>query len=93
MTSNTSPILASEPEVVGAAFNPANKGKVVTTALEGNNGVYVIRVDNVSATAVGDANVADQRKARYEQQKMRGAYPQQALMEAASIKDNRGKVY
>ncbi|MET0636339.1 MAG: SurA N-terminal domain-containing protein [Chitinophagaceae bacterium] len=93
MTNTTSPILASEPRVVGAAFNPANKGKVLTTALEGSNGVYVIRVDNVSATSIGDANVAEQRRSRYEQQKLRGAYPQEALMEAATIKDNRGKIY
>lgn len=93
MVNTSNPNLASEPKVVGAAFNPANKGKVVTTALEGNNGVFVIRVDNVAATVVDGANVNEQRKSRYEEVKMRGAYPQQALMQAATIKDNRGKVY
>jgi peptidyl-prolyl cis-trans isomerase D len=89
-----SPLVSSEPRVLGAAFNPANKGKVVTQAIPGNNGVYVVRVDNVSATAVADANVAEQRQQRYQQTKMRGAgYYQQALMQAANIKDNRAKFF
>lgn len=88
-----SPLVSSEPKVLGAAFNPANRGKVVTQAIEGNSGVYVLRVNNVSATAVADANVAEQRKQRYEQAKMRGAGFAQALIEAADIKDNRSKFY
>ncbi len=86
-------IVASEPKVIGAAFNPANNGKVVSQAIEGTSGVYVVRVDNVSATAVANANVAEQRKAKYQEAKMRGAYPQQALTEAADIKDNRSDIY
>ena len=54
--------LSFEPRITGAAFNPANKGKIVMEALEGNSGVYVIRVDEVSATPVTDANVVEQRK-------------------------------
>ncbi len=89
-----SPLVSSEPKVLGAAFNPANKGKVITQAIPGNNGVYVVRVNNVSATAIADANVAEQRKQRYDQAKMRGAgYYQQALMQAANIKDNRAKFF
>ncbi len=88
-----SPLVGSEPKVVGAAFNPANRGKVVTQAIEGNSGVYVLKVNNVSATAVADANVAEQRKQRYEQMKMRGVGFAQALIEAADIKDNRSKFY
>ncbi len=86
-------IVSSEPKVIGAAFNPANKGKVVPQALEGTSGVYVVRVDNVMATAVADANVAEQRKTKYQEIKMRGAYPQQILIRAADIKDNRSKLY
>lgn len=87
-----SSVLAGESKVIGAAFNPANKGKV-TPPIEGVSGVYVARVDNVTATPVMGASVAEERKTRYEQAKMRGVYPQQALMEAATIKDNRSKVY
>ncbi len=86
-------VVASEPKVIGAAFNPSNTGKVVPQAIEGTSGVYVVRVDNVSATAVANANVAEQRKTKYQEAKMRGANPQQALTEAADIKDNRSKLY
>jgi len=86
-------IVASEPKVIGAAFNPANKGKVVPQVIEGSSGVYVVRVDNVMATAVANANVAEQRKTKYQENKMRSAYSQQVLMRAADIKDNRSKLY
>ena len=84
-----------EPRISGAAFNPSNKGKVVPEALEGINGVYVIRVDNVSATAITEGSVADQRKGLYQQTKQDAenprhpAYPINALKNAATIKDNR----
>ncbi len=93
MTGSNNPIVTSEPKVIGAAFNPANKGKVVNQVIEGTSGIYVVRVDNVTATSIGDANVAEQRRTRYEQAKQQGAYPQQALMEAADIKDNRAKIF
>jgi peptidyl-prolyl cis-trans isomerase D len=93
MSGSQSTIVSSEPKVTGAAFNPANKGKVVPQAIEGTSGVYVIRVNNVTTTAIADANVAEQRKTKYQQAKMRGGYPQQVLMEAADIKDNRSKIY
>lgn len=87
------PVIGPESKVIGAIFNPANRGKVVPEAIAGSSGVYVVRVNAVSATPVADANVAEQRQARYQQYKMRGAYPQQALMEAADIKDNRRKFF
>jgi hypothetical protein len=55
--------------------------------------VYIVRVNNVTATAVANANVAEQRKAKYEEAKARGGYPQQVLIEAADVKDNRSKIY
>jgi peptidyl-prolyl cis-trans isomerase D len=97
LTGSQSTIVASEPKVVGAAFNPANRGKVVPQAIEGTSGVYVVRVNNVTATAVADANVAEQRKSKYQQAKMMGAYAaqqaQQVLLKAADIKDNRSTIY
>lgn len=89
-----SPLVGSEPKVIGAAFNPANNGKVVAQAIPGNSGVYVLKVNNVSATPVENANVAEQRQQRYQQVKMRGAdMYQQILIQAADIKDNRAKFY
>lgn len=92
----TSPALGYEPRVIGAAFNPANKGKIVAEALEGQNGVYVVRVENVSATAVAAGDITEQRKSLYEQAKQRAANPQlilTALREAATIKDKRANRY
>ncbi|HLG40198.1 MAG TPA: peptidylprolyl isomerase [Chitinophagaceae bacterium] len=81
--------LASEPKVIGAAFNPANKGKV--TLIEGSGAVYVVRLENISATSVANANVAEERKSRIQMGKQRVLYssPIQTLKESATIKDRR----
>lgn len=84
--------LGYEPKVAGAIFNPANKGKVVPEVLEGQSGIYVVRVDNVTATAVTAGSVADQRKSLIEQKKGI-ANPINALKSAATIKDNRAEIY
>lgn len=88
-------MIAGESKVVGAAFNPANTGKVVPEAIADNQGVYVVRVNSVSATPVADANVAEQRKTRAQQARMQAAYRpvRQALIDAAEIKDNRSKFF
>lgn len=95
MSSRTTNALGYEPRVTGAAFNPGNKGKVVPEALEGINGVYVVRVDNVSATPVTDGNVAEQRKSLYMQAKQAAANnsPLEALRKSATIKDYRAEKY
>ena len=79
--------------VNGATFNPANKGKVVPEAIEGSNAVYVIRVDNVTATAAAAGSVDDQRKEKYQQAKQSGNNPIEALKKAATIKDKRSDTY
>ena len=93
MSLKTTSALGYEPKVTGAAFNPSNKGKVVPEALDGINGVYVVRVESVSATPVTEGNVADQRKALYQQAKQSGANPLNALRSAATIKDKRADRY
>jgi peptidyl-prolyl cis-trans isomerase D len=96
-----------EHKVLGATFDPANKGKVVPEALEGNSGVYVVRVDDVTATIVENADVAAQQKNLESQGRMRilmgnqysqYGYGQQydpaaVLRKAATIKDNRNRFY
>ena len=90
----TAPALGYEPRITGAVFNPANKGKVIPEVLEGINGVYVVRVENVSATSVTDGNVAEQRKKLYQQAKQNpGNNPLGALRKAATIKDKRADRY
>jgi len=97
-----------EPKVVGAAFNPTNKGKVVNEALEGRyGGVYVISVDNITATQVENADITVQKKNLESQGRMKilmssqysqFGYGQQydpaaVLRKAATIKDYRDKFY
>jgi peptidyl-prolyl cis-trans isomerase D len=96
---NVNNTLGYEPRVIGAAFNPANKGQVVPEVIEGLNGVYVLRVDNISATSSLEGSVADQRKILADQNKQFSsnpqspAYPLNALRKAATITDKRTNRY
>ncbi|HYC39700.1 MAG TPA: peptidylprolyl isomerase [Chitinophagaceae bacterium] len=83
-----------EPRIVGASFNPENKGKVVPKVLEGVSGVFVLRVEDIRATPVADANVADLRTEKYNQAKGSATFGiPTALKNAAKITDNRHKIY
>jgi len=102
MTNNSAltPALGYEPKITGASFNPANKGKLVPEPLQGVNGVYVIRVDNISATAVTEGSIAQQRESKYNQMKqyVSNNYgsplnPLSILKSVATIKDNRAELY
>jgi len=83
----TKSLIVNEPRVVGAAFNPANKGKVVPQALAGRDGVYVVRVNNVIATSVANANIAERRK--FDAARAPAASPVETLKKTATIKDRR----
>ena len=99
MNAAKSPAYGYEPKVLGASFNPLNKGKLVPEALEGVNGVYVVRVNSVTSTPVTGGSVTDQQKSLYEQRKQFVSnpngplYPVTILKNAATIKDERAKVY
>ena len=72
---------------------------MVPAVLEGQNGIYVIRVESVSATPVTNGDVAEQRKSMYQQNKQYVSnpqapnYPMNALRNAATIKDKRSNRY
>ena len=91
--------MAYEPGVNGATFNPANKGKMVPEVLEGQSGVYIVRVDSVSTTPVlnGDINILRnnmyQQNKQYASNPQSPAYPINALKKAATIKDKRSNRY
>jgi peptidyl-prolyl cis-trans isomerase D len=101
--------LAFEYKLIGAAFNPANNGKIINEPIDGVYGIYIIRVNNVSATAVENADINATRKSLENQERMKillgaqgnpyGAYnqrefdPAAILKKAATIKDNRDKFY
>ncbi len=86
--------LGFEPKVIGAAFNKANISKVVSEPIAGTQGVYVVRVDNLSNTPVQSANVEETRQMRFMQAKQQAQFQSlQALREAATVKDYRSKFY
>ena len=96
----SNPALGFEQKVLGAAFNPANKGKVVQEAIEGQSGVYVIRVNSIGTTPVQVAGIEEQRKQMIAQVKgmmqyraQMGQGPIDALRNAADIEDFRAKFY
>jgi peptidyl-prolyl cis-trans isomerase D len=100
--SGASNMLGYEPKVLGAAFNPANKGKVANEPIAGQAGVYVIRVDNMTTVPVETASIDEQRKAMENQTRQRlmsqmqygGGNPFiEPLKKSASIKDNRAKFF
>jgi peptidyl-prolyl cis-trans isomerase D len=90
-----------EPKVLGAVFNSANNGKLVTQPLVGTNGVYVIKVEGQSTTPVESANIDEQR--RQLEMQMRQQIMQQMqygmnpildpLRKSAKIKDYRATFY
>jgi peptidyl-prolyl cis-trans isomerase D len=87
--------LGYELKVVGAAFNPVVKGKVVQEALEGQAGVYVLKVNNTAAVPVPAASIEEQRRMLEMQARQGMMYrsPTQALRKSAEIKDYRSKFY
>lgn len=90
----SNPVLGMESKIIGAIFNPDNKGKVVPEALEGQAGVYVLRVENVSTTPVF-ADIQQQRQ-MYQMQTRQGMMyrsPVEGLKNAAKIKDSRSVFY
>ncbi|HLO38296.1 MAG TPA: peptidylprolyl isomerase, partial [Lacibacter sp.] len=87
------PGVGMEPKVTGAAFNPAVKGKS-SEPIAGNNGVFVIRTENVGLQPAGNASYADRRlqiEGGMKQSASNAALA--ALRKAAKVKDRRIKFY
>ncbi|MBN9385672.1 MAG: SurA N-terminal domain-containing protein [Chitinophagaceae bacterium] len=88
------PNTGMEPKVVGSAFNKTLVGKPVSQPIAGNGGVFLIKVDNVSATSNPNADLQQQRFVQTQQEKSRISYMlMDALRKLAEVKDNRGKFY
>ncbi len=86
------PNVGQEPRVIGASFDKEFQAKV-STPIVGNGGVFVIKVNNVSAQSTG-MNIEQQRLAMMQQARSTGAYRSlEALKKAANIKDNRAKFF
>ena len=91
-TSNTKIIDA---KVLGAIFNPANKGKLIPEPIAGREAVYVVRVDDVTTTSVNADIVSQQNQLRTRTKQMQRFYssPIQVMRKTAKIKDNRRNFY
>lgn len=89
------PALGYELKVIGASFNTANQGKVVPEALEGQAGVYVLRVESIGSTPVQVGNLEDQRRTLQMQARQAVQYrpPTEALKKTADIEDNRARFF
>lgn len=85
--------LGYEFKVLGALFNPANKGKVCPEAIAGTTGVYAIRVDNTFTGAVNNANIDEQRNMMEMQSRRQYQSPLEIYKKKADIKDYRAKFF
>jgi peptidyl-prolyl cis-trans isomerase D len=85
--------LGYETKVLGAVFNPANKGKVVNEGIAGQMGVYALRVDNTFTGAVENAGIEQQRQMLEMQSRQQMRSPMDVLQKKAEIKDYRAKFY
>jgi peptidyl-prolyl cis-trans isomerase D len=86
------PNAGREPLVVGASFDKQLAGKPVSNAITGNQGIFYIKVENVSAKS----NAGDVEQIRFNQiQQQRSMITYRAievLKKNASVKDNRSKI-
>jgi peptidyl-prolyl cis-trans isomerase D len=86
----------TETKVLGAAFNMANKGKVITEPIAGRDAVYVVRVDDLTTTSVAVADIQmqkDQMRQRAKQMQSFYSSPVKLMKDQATIKDNRRNFY
>jgi peptidyl-prolyl cis-trans isomerase D len=86
------PNLGNELKVLGAAFNANNQSKI-SAPIKGEIGVFLIKVDNISAVANSNfdaASIKQQMEMQMESQSMRMV---EALKKSATIKDYREKFY
>ena len=88
------PNVGMEPKVQGAAFNKQLAGKPASPPIAGNGGVFVIKVENVSATSNPNADLQQQRFMQEQQEKnMLSRMLMYSLRKNAKIKDDRAKFY
>ena len=88
------PNAGQEAKVIGAAFNKQLSGKAASAPIPGNGGVFVIKVENVSAVANPNADLQQQRFMQEQQQKSRVSGTLfEGLVKLATVKDDRGKFF
>ncbi|HVU57207.1 MAG TPA: peptidylprolyl isomerase [Puia sp.] len=88
------PNVGMEPKVLGSVFNKQLVGKPASPPIAGNGGVFVIKVENVSATSNPNADAQQQRFMMEQQEK--NILPRMlmySLRKQAKIKDDRSKFF
>ena len=85
------PNMGSEPKIIGAAFNKSLQGKI-SELIEGNSGVYAIRVES-NAAKVATLDESGIKLTLLQAARMSAFRGLDALKKSASITDNRSKFY
>lgn len=92
-------IIASEPAVIGAAFNKSLQGKV-SQPIAAESGVFVVKSNSITAIASAAGNLDQQRKQlefmlknEEMQLQQQGAASANPLRKSAAIKDYRSKLF
>jgi peptidyl-prolyl cis-trans isomerase D len=86
----------ADAKVLGAIFNTANKGKVVSEPIAAKDAVYVIRIDDLTTTSVIGADIEMQKaQMRQRAKQMQSFYssPIKLMRDQATIKDYRRNFY
>lgn len=87
------PGVGAESKLIGAAFNPAVKGKV-SDPIPGNTAVFVIKTESTGLKPAADMDYTMRRmQMEQEMKQTSGNNSVQALRKAATIKDRRIKFY
>lgn len=89
------PNVGQELKFVGASFNKQNQTKV-SEPIPGNGGVFVLKVNNISAIANPDFDAAQQQAALQQMQQRNISNPQgllEILKKTVKIKDNRAQFF
>ncbi|MDQ6763988.1 MAG: SurA N-terminal domain-containing protein [Bacteroidota bacterium] len=86
--------VGSEPKVAGASFNNAYQTKV-SPPIAGNTGVFVIKINSISAKAALPPAVQNQQEQGEQSRMMQSALGQSfnSLKKMAKIKDSRSKFF
>lgn len=86
--------IGNEPKIVGAAFNKAYQSKV-SPPIEGNTGIYVLKVNSVTGKSPLPPEALEQQRTSEMNRNQQAAMGQSfnALKKMADIKDNRSKFF
>jgi peptidyl-prolyl cis-trans isomerase D len=86
--------VGNEPKVAGAAFNKAYQSKV-SPPIAGNTGVFVIKVNSISAKAPATPEILSQQKSAEVSRALQSALGQSftSLKKMVTIKDYRSKFF